>query len=463
MDTILDRPRGLRLIGITQMAFGFFGLLASIGLVIASLVGNPSFLGMGLLYSVVIFLCVALPCLVIGNYVDDLRRNAVLAQVAYSAGAAVVAGYFLYLRGVSYHWTVPWFGLGLDVDVGNLAVLVVVTQTLFVLYLVTKWKSVAPPRGVHIERDKKKARILEQGLVPSPLPAGLVASDGHTSLTDEATRKIMDVRRVTTTEGMAILCSNCGGATPVARAEKDNTIVCQFCGVRLGLSSVFVPCVNHTEYLAATTCAVCGEHYCRMCLTAQEPPVDERWKGSSVFLCQRCFEGRYRPAVTTASLVIPIDKLFSKAGTRFSRVGSLYGKFLRAYGHIMRYVLQFAARAAASVGKGSHGNDNAGAVIIAIIIAIVAIPVLVGVAMLLAAIVIVPLLFYAGLIGVAIAAVRIIRRTDFLTLERARQEGIVLRRPAKKVESPLREESRPWENPREWKKEVTKAEPFIRR
>ena len=463
MDTILDRPRGLRLVSITQMAFGFFGLLASIGLLVASLVGDPSFAGLGLTYSLVVFVCVAVPCLIIGNYVDDLRRNAVRAQVVYSTAAAVLAGYFLYVRGIWYHWGVPWFGLWLDVAVGNVALLVVVSQTLFVLYLLVRRKYVAPPPGVRIERDKKKARLVEQGLMPSPLPAGLVAGDGRTSLTEEQTRRIMEVRRVTTDEGMAILCSNCGGATPVARAEKDNTIICQFCGVRLGLSSVFVPCVNHAEYLAATTCAVCGEHYCRRCLTAQEPPVDERWKGSSVFLCQRCFEGRYRPAVTSASLVIPIDKLFSKAGTRFSKVGSLYGKFLRAYGHIMRYVLEFAARAAASVGKSSHGSDNAGAVIIAIIIAIVAIPVLVGVVMLLAAIVIVPLLFYAGLIGVAIEAVRIIRRTDFLTLERARQEGIVLRKPARKVESPLREESRPWENPREMRKEVTMAEPFIRR
>jgi hypothetical protein len=140
--------------------------------------------------------------------------------------------------------------------------------------------------------------------------------------------------------------------------------------------------------------------------------------------------------------------LFSKAGSRFSRVGSLYGKFLGKYFRIMGYSLRIAADVLASMSKSSgHGDDNAGALILAIIIAVVAIPVLTGIALLLGAIVIVPILFYAGLVGVAAEAVRIIRRTDFISLDQARERAVVRREPVKKKESDLRAPSRSWQHP----------------
>jgi hypothetical protein len=74
--TILDRPFGLRIIGLTQMAFGVFGLLAAVGVLVASIGAAPVFATVGPLYALLIFVGVALPCLIIGNYVDDLRRNA---------------------------------------------------------------------------------------------------------------------------------------------------------------------------------------------------------------------------------------------------------------------------------------------------------------------------------------------------------------------------------------------------
>jgi hypothetical protein len=447
IDTIFHRPRGLRMIGITQMSFGLFGIFVSLGLFAAYLTGNPSLPSLGPLYAVVILLSVGVPCLVIGNYVDDLRRNAVVAQVFYSTAAIILTGYFLFEWGIQYHWTVPWFGLSVNVAIGLVAALIVFTQVVFVLYLLVRWKHVVPARGVQIERDRTRARMIQRGLMPTPLSTDLLGSDGRSLLTGEQAQHIMQIRKVTTQEGMAILCSNCGGATPLTKAEEDNTIHCQFCGVRLALGGVFQPCKNHPEYLAAAACAVCGEHFCRRCLTAQEPPVDSRWTGSSVFLCRKCFEGRYRPAVTTTSLVIPIDQLFTKAGSRFSRVGSLYSRFLRKYARIMGYSLEFAGRILASMSHSSHGSDNAGAVVLAIIIAVVAIPVLTGIALLLGAIVVVPILFYAGLVGITVEAVRILRRTDFISLDQVRERGIVRGKPVKKAESPLRSDSRPWHRP----------------
>lgn len=445
IDTIFDRPVGLRLIGLTQMAFGIFGLLAAIGVLVASFSGDPTFAMMGPFYSLVIFVGVALPCLIIGNYVDDLRRNAVIAQIVYSAVAIALTTFFLYNWGVGYHWTVPWLDMSFDIAIGNLAVFVLATQSVFIVYLAVRWKKVAPPPGTVVVRDRRRARLIERGLYPSPLTPTLLAPDGEHGLSPEETKKILEVRRVTTDEGMAILCSNCGGATPLTKIEDDNTIHCDFCGVTLAVSSVFVPCENHPEYLAATSCAVCGDHYCRRCLTSQDPPVDERWKGSNVHLCRRCFEGRYRPAVTTASLVLPIEDLFGQAGGRFSRVGRIYRRFIGAYGNSMGYVFRASLELAGAMAKGGGGGDDAAGIIIIIIIAIIAIPILVGVLMLIGAIVIIPILFYAGLVGVTIEAIRIIRRTDFISLELAREKGLVEGRPVEAKDSVVREEARPWE------------------
>ena len=186
-----------------------------------------------------------------------------------------------------------------------------------------------------------------------------------------------------------------------------------------------------------------------MCLTAQEPPVDPRWEDSTVFLCRKCFEGRYRPAVTTSSLVIPIHELFGKAGGRFSRLGHLYGKFLRAYGGIMKYAIAFSLRMWASMSRGRggrRGGDNAASAFLIMLLIIIAIPIAVGAALLIAGIVIIPLLFYIGLVGVAIEAVKIIRRTDFVSLQDAREKGIQIGKPVKKKESKLRHTTRSWDD-----------------
>lgn len=434
------------MIGVTQMAFGIFGVLATIGILAATLVGALTTIGY--LYSVVLFLGVAAPCLFIGNYVDDLRRWAVVAQIIYSLSAVGLAGFLIYARGLSYNWTVPLFDFTIELAIGNVAAFIVIVQTLIVLYLVIRWQMVAPPPGAKIERDKARARLLEAGLMPSPLEPALLSPDGATALSPDDQQKVLDITKVVTEEGMAILCSNCNGATPLTKVEDNNTLHCDYCGVVLGVSSVFVPCKNHEEYLAATTCNVCGEHFCRQCLTVQEPPVDEKWEGSAVYLCKKCFEGRYRPAVTTASLVIPIDQLFSTAGSRFSKVGQMYSSFLGAYANGMKHLWRLPLELLASLGKsgGGGGGDNCAGALILIIIIIIAIPILAGILMLLGAIIIVPILFYAGLVAVTVEAAKIISGTDFVSVDNARVKSIHTHRKPKAKESKLRPSVRVWEN-----------------
>ncbi|MHA1742391.1 MAG: hypothetical protein ACTSVD_09920 [Candidatus Thorarchaeota archaeon] len=447
-NTILDRPGALRFIGLTQMLFGLIGLIGTVGLLVAWYQGVPQIAEMGPTYALLLFLGIALPGFTIGNYVDDLRRNAVIAQILYSFFAVGMSAYFLYWRGVDYHWTFPFFNTQVDIFVGRIAVGILFIELVFALYLIVNWKQVAPPPHVRIERDKAKAKLIEQGLLPTPLDTRLLGPDGA-PLSPEEEEQVLQVRKIETEEGMAILCSNCGGATPLTQVREDNTVQCQYCGVTLGVSSVFVPCKNHPEYLAATACLVCGEYFCRRCLTAQEPPVDERWEGSTIFLCERCFEGRYRPAVTTASLVIPIDELFDQAGGRFAKIGSLYKRFLGGYARSMRYVIEFGLRTAGSMMKrgGGRGSDDAAAFLLVLVVIVVGIPIAVAVLMLLAGIVIVPILFYAGLISVTIQAIRIIRRTDFVSLAEARERGIKIKKPVPVRETPMRGGTRSWERP----------------
>ncbi len=433
------------MIGVTQMAFGIFGLLASIGILAATIVGALD--SIGYLYSLVLFGGVAAPCLFIGNYVDDLRRWAVIAQIIYSIIAVGLAGFLIYVNGLAYNWTVPLFDFSIELAIGNVAAFIVVSQGLIILYLLARWRRVAPPPGVKVERDKARARLIEAGLMPSPLEPALLAPDGASRLTPDEEQRVLDVTKVVTEEGMAILCSNCNGATPLSKAEKNNTVHCEYCGVTLGVSSVFVPCTNHKEYLAATTCNVCGEHFCRQCLTVQEPPVDEKWQGSAVYLCKKCFEGRYRPAVTTASLVIPIDQLFSTAGSRFSKVGQMYSSFLGAYANGMKHLWRLPLELLAGLGKsGGGGSDNCVGALLLIVIIIIAIPILAGVLMLLGAIVIIPILFYAGLVAVTVEAAKIISGTDFVSVDNARVKSIHTHRKPKVVESKLRPSVRVWDD-----------------
>jgi hypothetical protein len=433
------------MIGVTQMTFGVFGLFASIGIFLGTFFGALG--SIGYVYGMLLFGGVAFPCLVIGNYVDDLRRRAVAAQIVYSLIAVILSGYFLYVQGISYYWSFPIFGNpDFGIAIGNIAAFIVASQSLIILYLLARWKAVAPPPGATVERDKTRARLLRSTHVPSPLEPALLAPDGSTLSPDEE-QKILGVTKVVTEEGMAILCSNCNGATPLSKVGEDNTLHCDFCGVLLGVSSVFVPCENHKEYLAATTCNVCGKHFCRQCLTVQEPPVDERWEGSAVYLCKKCFEGRYRPAVTTASLVIPIDQLFSTAGSRFSRVGQMYRSFLGAYASGMKYLWRVPLQLLASIGKSGGGNnDNCAGALILMVIVIIAIPILAGILMILGAIIIIPILFYAGLIAVTVEAAKIVSGTDFQSVDNARVRAIHDHRHPKVTESKLRPSVRVWED-----------------
>jgi len=470
--TIFDRPFGLRFIGLLQMAFGFLGLLATAGLLVATFAGIPELAGgIGYLYSILVFVGVAIPCLVIGNYVDDLRKNAAIAQVGYSLAAMGLTALFLAVQGIGYTWQVPLFGDYLFLEIGNLAVLIFFSQSFIILYLILNWHRVIPGEGVEVIRDRTDATLVRRGLVPSPLAPALLADDG-TELSDEETKRIMKVRRVATDEGMAILCSNCNGATPLSKA-KDNKLTCDFCGVTLGVGNVFVPCENHSEYLAATTCAVCGHHFCRKCLTAQEPPIDERWQGSTIFMCRTCFEGRYRPAVTTTSFVIPIDKLFATAGSRFATVGRIYRRFLGAYGRVLKAIFLWPFELLKGFGKkdsrdrrrdggdwgsgcgggggcGSGGGGGGdcdpclGAILIIVII-IIAIPIITGLLLLIGAIVLIPLLFYAGLIVVTFEAVKVIRKTDFQSLDNVRIQSVIEKKQPRVKQSTMRPYTRTWE------------------
>ncbi len=429
------------------MAFGATGLLATIGLLAATVAGSPELAsGLGYIYSLLVFVGVVLPCLIIGNYVDDLRKNAVIAQIIYSLIAMSLSGLFLTVQGISYLWTVPLFEIELVLAIGNLAAMIFVTQAFIVLYLIFRWDRAVPPKDVEVIRDRGKAKRIERGLFPSPLAPTLIGSDGTTELSDEDSQRILDVHKVVTVEGMAILCSNCNGATPLTKV-KDNRLQCDYCGVTLGISNVFVPCENHPEFLAATTCSVCGNHFCRKCLTAQEPPVDERWKGSTIFLCRTCFEGRYRPAVTTTSFVIPIDQLFATAGARFGSVGKIYRRFLGAYGSAMKHLWRIPVQLLASMGKGSRGgcSDNCVGALIMIIILIIAIPLIAGLLLLIGAIVIIPILFYAGLVAVTIEAVKAISRTDFQTIDSVRIQSLIKKKTPKVKQSTLRPVTRSWE------------------
>jgi hypothetical protein len=447
--TIFDRPTGIRFIGVTQMTFGIFGVIATAGLLIATISGTLG--SIGYVYTLLVFGGVAFPSLVIGNYVDDLRRWAVIAQMLYSLIAVGLSAFLLYVQGISYSWSFPLFGVdNFEIAIGNVAAFIVVSQAVFILYLLIRWKQIVPPAGVTVVRDRGLARLIEEGLMPSPLEPTLLAPDGTTALSPDAEQKILDIRKVVTEEGMAILCSNCGGANPLTNVEENNTVSCLYCGVVLGVSSVFVPCANHEEYLAATTCNVCGDHYCRQCLTVQEPPVDEKWEGSAVYLCRKCFEGRYRPAVTTASLVIPIDKLFTSAGGRFARIGGMYRSFLGAYASGMKHIWRLPLELLASIGKSGGGGRGSGdgiaGMIILIVIIIIAIPIIAGILMLLGAIIIIPILFYAGLVAVTVEAAKIISRTDFVSVDNARVKGFVTRRKTKVKESKLRPTVRSWED-----------------
>ena len=111
--------------------------------------------------------------------------------------------------------------------------------------------------------------------------------------------------------------------------------------------------------------------------------------------------------------------------------------------HIWRLPLELLASLGRS-GGGGGSNDCAGALLLIVII-IIAIPVLVGLLLLAGAIVLIPVLFYVGLVGVVVEAVKIISKTDFQSLNEARIDSVVEKKETKVKESTLRPAARPWQ------------------
>ena len=81
-----------------------------------------------------------------------------------------------------------------------------------------------------------------------------------------------------------------------------------------------------------------------------------------------------------------------------------------------------------------------------IIILIIAIPILAGILLLLGAIIIIPFLFYAGLIAVTIEAIKVIRKTDFQSIDSVRIQSLIKKKAPKVKESTLRPVTRSWED-----------------
>jgi hypothetical protein len=129
----------------------------------------------------------------------------------------------------------------------------------------------------------------------------------------------------------------------------------------------------------------------------------------------------------------------------------MYRSFLGVYGNAMKHLWRLPLELLASIGKaggggsGGSGDSCAGAILLIIII-IIAIPLLAGVLMLLGAIIIIPILFYAGLVAVTIEAAKIISRTDFISVDSARVKSLVMDRRTKTTESKLRPGVRSWDD-----------------
>jgi hypothetical protein len=125
----------------------------------------------------------------------------------------------------------------------------------------------------------------------------------------------------------------------------------------------------------------------------------------------------------------------------------MYSSFLGAYANGMKHLWRIPLELLASIGKsGGGGNDNCVGALLLIVIIIIAIPILAGVLMLLGAIIIVPILFYAGLIAVTVEAAKIISGTDFESVDNARVKSIHAHRKPKAKESKLRPSVRVWDD-----------------
>ena len=340
-----------------------------------------------------------------------MKRAAFFFLIPFSLLAAGLSLFEIYYFGYDYVLVVSISSHLIHVNLGYISDIVGALNILILLYILIRWKHIVPKKGVvyhYVPRYRKEKKV-------NAIEAKIVHIDPSLQLGQKETQK---------GDTLAILCPVCLGATPVPQDVESNTVKCQYCGTEIALSGVYTPCKNHPDRLAVAQCAVCGNYFCQECLTAQEPPADPKWKSEVVFLCKDCFHGRFMPAVTAAAITNPTFNVLEASKERMKHTLSLIGHFIGSYFSKMKGVIVWGFRIAGEISRG--GDFEGGLYILLLILAIViGIPIAISLLMLAGAIVILPILFYAGMIGVAINAIRIVRGTDFVSIEEVRRKKIM--------------------------------------
>lgn len=137
-------------------------------------------------------------------------------------------------------------------------------NALILIYVLGKWKSIVPKKGVvsyyipRYRREKKVENAIEAHVVHL-VPALTISS-----------------KDIEAGDTLVILCPVCLGATPVPKDIESNTVKCQYCGAEIALCSIYTPCKNHPNRLVVGQCAVCGNYFCQECLSPQKPPEDSK-------------------------------------------------------------------------------------------------------------------------------------------------------------------------------------------
>jgi len=123
--------------------------------------------------------------------------------------------------------------------------------------------------------------------------------------------------------------------------------------------------------------------------------------------------------------------VLSKTKERISDSLSLVKDFMLGYFGKMKRFIYWGLRAAAEIARGGD-SDEALIILLVIIAIVVGIPIALSLIFIAAVAVIVPILFYAGMIGVSIHAIRTLRGTDFVSLEDIRRKKIEERKKFEK-------------------------------
>ncbi len=404
MDEIVEKeiPHGVTLISVIEFIWGFLGILS--GLIIFHF--SPESVRV---WGIIILLAAGVPSLIISQGLKLMKRAAFILLVPYSLIAAVLSAYEIYFYGYNYVIVVDVAANQIHVNLGYISVMVGVANVFIFLYIILKWKSIVPKKGVtyhYVPRYRREKKV-------DAISAKVVHVDPSLKLGEKETSP----------DTLAILCPICLGATPVPEDTESNVVKCKYCGAEIALSGVYTPCKNHPDRLAVAKCSVCGNYFCQECLTAQEPPADPRWTGEMVFLCNDCFHGRYVPAVTAAAIANPSFEVLKATKNRMISSLSLIKNFIYGYFGKMKRVILWGLRLAAELARGSD-SDGLILIVLGIVAIIVGIPIAISLVTFAATLVILPILFYAGMIGVAINAIRIVRGTDFVSIEDMRLKKI---------------------------------------